>query len=292
MHQRLQWPALDAHYVTTFFSADNFFSKSNSGLGVYFYKDWQGANTVSTSEAALQYSYELHLSRSLSFRAGLQVSYVSRFLNYSYLKFPDQYDDWGYSGATNQPYGSTKVNYLDFSSGGILYSDKIWFGIACNHLNQPDQSYLNTVSSKLPVKLDLTGGYRFDLEERNVKTHGDQGKDVYFTPTFHYKMQGKSDQVDLGVYFLYDHIITGLWYRGIPLLKHYRKNLQNNESAVVQVGWRVNGFTISYSYDITVSKLAVARTGGSHELNLTYIADWPPKKKRVMKRIPCPHFYR
>src|SRR5690606_21890827 len=72
-HQRVQWPALDAKYITSHFSVDNYFKKANSGLGMYVYKDWQGSNTISTVEGALQYAYELPLSPSLSIRAGIQA---------------------------------------------------------------------------------------------------------------------------------------------------------------------------------------------------------------------------
>jgi type IX secretion system PorP/SprF family membrane protein len=120
----------------------------------------------------------------------------------------------------------------------------------------------------------------------------EDGKEVSFTPTAHYKLQGRSDQVDLGLYGLYDHLILGVWYRGIPMLKRYRPGLLNNESMVGLLGWKVKGLSASYSYDFTVSKLARARTGGSHELNITYVWGYPKKKRKVMRRLPCPDFKR
>lgn len=292
-HQRLQWPALDAKYITSHLSVDNYFSKANSGLGLMVYKDWQGSNTIASLEGALQYAYELHLTPKHSFRAGIQASYTSRTVNYAVLYFPDQYSDNGYLGSnTNQPKTADNVQYLDLTSGGIFYSDNYWIGFTYAHMNKPNQSFLDNQESRLPSKYDLTLGYRFDLEKKNEMKELDQGRDVYLTPTAHYKSQGKSDQVDLGVYFLYDHLITGFWYRGIPILKHYRKQLQNNESFVALVGWRVNNLSVSYSFDFTVSKLAPAQTGGSHELNITYLYSLTTKRKKKMKRIPCPHFYK
>ncbi|GAL86685.1 hypothetical protein CHU_1635 [Sporocytophaga myxococcoides] len=290
-HQRVQWPALNAKYITSHFSIDNYFNKANSGVGFMVYKDWQGASTIASTEAAFQYAYELHLTQQHSFRAGIQTSYVSRYIDYSGLYFPDQYDSYGYLGKqTSQPFQNDQVQYLDFSSGGIFYSDHYWIGATYAHMNRPNQSFYGE-DSRLPYKLDFIAGYRLDIETRNVNKEINQGRDIYITPTAHYKSQGKSDQIDLGVYFLYDHLITGLWYRGIPLLKHYRWQLQNNESMVILAGWRVNGLSISYSFDHTVSKLAPAHTGGSHELNITYLYELTRKRKKIIKKIPCPHFY-
>jgi len=291
-HQRIQWPELDAKYITSHLSIDNYFSKANSGIGVMIYKDWQGANIISSTESALQYAYELHLTSKHSFRAGIQTSYISRYINYSGLYFPDQYSSNGYLGKqTNQPISNDVIQYWDFTSGGIFYSEDYWFGVTYAHMNQPNQSFYGEVS-RLPYKLDFIGGFRIDFEKKNELKEGYQGRDIYLTPTAHYKLQGKSDQFDLGLYLLYNHLITGFWYRGIPLLKHYRWSLQNNESIVLLAGWRVNSLSISYSYDYTVSKLAPTRTGGSHELNITYLYDTSRKKRKIMKRIPCPNFYK
>lgn len=286
-HQRLQWPALDAKYITSHVSVDTYFSDINSGVGLMIYKDWQGSNTLSSMETALQYAYELHLTRKHSFRAGLQVSYVSRFVDYSVLSFPDQYSQNGYLGPqTNQPTHLDNVRYVDFTSGGIFYSHNYWVGLAYAHMSQPNQSFLNE-ESRLPYKLDFTAGYRIDIEKKTTINELNQGRDIYLTPTVHYKSQGKSDQLDLGVYFLYDQLITGLWYRGLPLAKQYRSGLQNNESVVAIVGWKINRLSMSYSYDFTVSKLVRANTGGSHEINITYIYK-PSKQHKPMRKIPCP----
>jgi len=287
-HQRLQWPALEAKYITSLLSLDYYFEKYNSGIGVMVYKDWQGGSRIATSEIDFQYSYELSINKYYSFRAGFQGSYVSRNVNYNVLTFPDQFTSKGYTGQnTNEPFDGQNKNYLDLSVGGILYSRNIWAGITYSHINQPNQSFYDN-ESLLPYKLTFIGGYKIVLVEDDGRS--DKVKEVSITPTFHYKLQGKSDQVDIGIYGLYHAIIGGLWYRGIPLFKKYNRHLQNNESFVILGGYKYHNFSISYSYDFTVSKLVRAITGGSHELNLTYVFDWPKQKRRFRKRLPCPHF--
>ncbi|ABG58904.1 hypothetical protein CHU_1635 [Cytophaga hutchinsonii ATCC 33406] len=287
-HQRLQWPRLDAKYITSSFSIDHFFTKTKSGLGLMVLRDVQGSNIISSTEISMQYSYELILTSKLAFRAGAQGTYASRYVNYSYLKFPDQYTVDGFTGqSTQEPFGHNTVSYFDVSVGGILYSDKFWAGVSVYHMNTPNQSFYGDASN-LPVKTTFMGGYRFDLSPKNDRSRV-QDDEVTLTPTFNYKAQGKSDQLDLGLYGIYHHLMLGMWYRGIPV-KHYNKGLQNNESIVCLIGWKIRGLRLGYSYDFTVSKLSLGRTGGSHEINITYIFSKPPKKKKPIKKIPCPDF--
>lgn len=289
-HQRVQWPSLDAKYVTSHFSVDTYFDDVNSGVGLMVFRDVQGFNNITTLETALQYAYEIHLSRRHTLRAGIQAGYVSRDLNYAALRFPDQYNTYGYMGPqTNQPKDAERISYLDFTSGAIFYTKNYWMGASYAHMNEPNQSFYDD-QSRLPYKVDLTGGYRIDIQQKDKSKITNQGKDVYLTPTVHYKTQGKSDQFDMGLYLLYDYLIAGVWYRGIPLMKTYRFGLQNNESMVVLGGVKLfEQLSISYSYDFTVSKLAGYNTGGSHEINITYIHK-REKTKFVGKKMPCPDF--
>jgi type IX secretion system PorP/SprF family membrane protein len=187
-HQRLQWPRLDAKYTTSTFSIDHFFSKAKSGLGLMILRDVQGSNIISSTELSLQYSYELIISSKLAFRVGAQGSYASRYINYNYLKFPDQYSVNGFTGqSTLEPFEGNKVNYFDVSIGGLLYSSNFWSGISIYHLNTPDQSFYGDVSN-LPMKITLMGGYKFYVTNHdNHKLNEDQ--EISITPTFNYKSQ-------------------------------------------------------------------------------------------------------
>ncbi|WMJ74629.1 type IX secretion system membrane protein PorP/SprF [Cytophagaceae bacterium ABcell3] len=289
LHQRLQWPSLDARYITSMFSADHYFEKQRSGVGIIAFRDWQGASIINSSHIGLQYAYELPISEKLTFRAGLEASFVSRSLNYALLTFPDQYSVAGFlDNPTNEPLDGSSVTYADLSSGGILYHENFWVGLSAHHMNTPNQSFYGDLSN-LPVKWAVTGGYKIVLR-KNQSTASLEEKTFSITPTFHYKTQGRSDQTDIGLYALYDNIIAGVWYRGIPYLKRYREYLHNNESMVVLLGFKIDNLSISYSYDVTVSKLAGAQTGGSHEINLTYLTDWPPRRGKPRRKLPCPRF--
>jgi hypothetical protein len=113
------------------------------------------------------------------------------------------------------------------------------------------------------------------------------------TPTVQYRHQGKFDQMDLGLYYTFEPLIIGTWYRGVPFKS--LNGIVNNESIVLLVGYTLKSLkdvlNIGYSYDYTISKLGPG-SGGAHEFSIVY--SWnsrdprkPPKDKLV---IPCPDF--
>lgn len=286
MHNRIQWPTLEAHYYTAMVAVDHYFDKYKSGLGVTILRDVQGTRKISSTEVNILYSYELLISDKLVFKPGLQVGLASRYMDYTGLIYPDQYDDNGFVGPSSSVHENARILYPDVSSGGILYSDKYWVGFSAHHINRPNQSFLGE-DSRLPVKYAFVGGYKFKYTKKDalgVK------KDIIIIPSYHYKFQGKSDQLDLGLYGIYYPAIIGMWYRGIPL-KNYKQHLKNNESFVVLAGWKFFNFHINYSYDFTISRLTRAGTGGAHELNIVYLFRNKNKTKRPMKKIPCPDLY-
>jgi type IX secretion system PorP/SprF family membrane protein len=294
-HQRLQWPYLDAKYTTSQIAVDHFIANYNSGIGLMIQKDFQGAKNVSSTEAHGLYSYELPVSREVSVRAGLDLGYVSRYTSYQ-VTIPRQFNNNGQLPNVANPYDQypSKKGFIDVGSGILVYSKQWWGGLSAHHLNLPNQSPIKSSPDRLPAKFALTGGYKIPLIHKKYMAYMEEETEISLTPTFHYKSQGKSDQLDLGAYVRYSEILFGMWYRGIPV-KHYRTaegdRIQNNESIVAMVGFKYQSFSITYSYDIVVSRLGTYNPGGSHELNITWVHHHHKKKHKQMKRLPCPSFH-
>jgi len=281
-HHRTQWNQLDARYMSYMAGGDHFISRYHSGLGGYVLYDQQGQSILNSYEANLQYAYEAVLTEKLVARLGLQAGLVSRVLDYSSLLFPDQLDQNGSIGATQANTGGIqRIWYPDLSSGAMVYTDKFWMGVAAHHLNRPNQSFIGD-ESRLPVKFSMNGGYKIVI--KNTKRYR-----LSVTPSLYYKLQGKSDQLDLGLYGIAHPFLVGIWYRGLPLIKKYRSGLQNNESVIVMLGYKFERIQLTYSYDFTVSKLAKAGTGGVHEISVVYCFK-RDASKRPMKLLPCPDF--
>ena len=113
------------------------------------------------------------------------------------------------------------------------------------------------------------------------------------SPAVQYRHQGKFDQMDVGLYFTFEPIVLGTWYRGIPFKAV--NGFVNNESIVLLIGFTQLGakdaINIGYSYDYTISKLGPS-SGGAHEFSLVYT--WPMRNPRKPPKdkliIPCPSF--
>lgn len=290
LHQRFQWMSLDARYQTSYVAWDNHFEKLRGGIGVSASHDIQGGNKLVSDNVAVQYATEIPLSGNWALRAGAQFELGFRSINYASFQYAQDFTDDGYQGNSYNQYGTERFYYPDISTGLLLYASHLWIGVSSHHMNEPSQTFYNNTNNKLPMKLAFTGGYKYILktQPRGKLSFTDEVAEYSLTPTFHYKMQGKSDQLDLGFYSQLDMLLVGLWYRGIPIVKNYN-NILNNESMVGLLGIKYRNIAFAYSYDFTVSRLYRARTGGSHELNLTFYFE-KQNKKKPMKRLPCPDF--
>ncbi len=115
-----------------------------------------------------------------------------------------------------------------------------------------------------------------------------------------YLRQGASDQLSLGAYFHYQPIMLGFWYE--DFLCHYSDGENDNEVSVaysdavaILVGFKLEKFTVGYSYDYTVGNTLRGNTGGSHEISLTFnfgtnldYSSSRPRYKRFGK-LYCPN---
>ena len=284
---RYQWPALDASFLTYTVSCDRYFDKYRSGVGLIINSDLATAANLRTTDMGIMYAYQAQLSKKLVFRPALQLSYVSRNIDYSDLTFGTQYNNNGFvGGSTNENLTNNKISYADVSSGGLLYSEDFWIGFSADHMNKPNQSFMNG-ESDLPAKISIFGGYKFLFTPAWRKRYIDPEEEKSISPTILYKMQGKSDQLDIGLYGRYNKLLVGMWYRGIPV-KLYKPERTNNDAIIAMIGFAYKGISIGYSYDLTISKLTVA-TAGSSELTVTYRIK-NKKKRRILKRLPCPEF--
>jgi type IX secretion system PorP/SprF family membrane protein len=286
VNYRNQWIGNSSPFITYSAFADHNFEPKKIGLGVLIKKDRQASGNLTSTDASVLGSYRVDITRKLTFRPGIQASFVTKDANFNSFTFGDQYDNNGLTGAGSVDYTNNKslrFSYLDFSAGGLLYSKEFWIGVAANHINRPRQSF-NHADYPLAPKISVHGGYKFFLEKKRFNGATVERSII---PTFNYRHQGKYDQLDLGVYALYDPVMFGIWYRGIPL-KHYQPGFSNNEALVFMAGLHYNGLSIGYSYDLTISRLN--STGGSHEISLIY--EWAyPYRKRIGGPIPCPKFY-
>jgi type IX secretion system PorP/SprF family membrane protein len=295
VNYRTQWTSLPSPFVTYAASFDHYIAPYSSGVGMLLQRDRQGDGKLTSTSATLLYSYHVWVSEKVTFIPALQVGFTNRSVNYADFVFGDQLNASGANGlptADNIVNGPNK-NYVDIGTGGLLYSDKFWLGISAHHLNKPNQAF--TGNFRLPIQTSIHGGYKFLLDEdrRLPQKYRLNSKEKSISPTFLYKSQGEYDQLDLGVYAIYEPLMFGLWYRGIPI-KKYKEGINNNECLVFMAGIHYMGFTFCYSYDLTISTFKPA-SGGAHEIAVIYQWEIPYSNYRPKKhprKVSCPSFYK
>jgi type IX secretion system PorP/SprF family membrane protein len=299
LNYRNQWPSLSSTYITTSFTAEHYSDKYNSGIGMIFTTDNQYAD-LNTTNVGLQYAYNMQLTEDISLRLGVQGLNVSRGIGSKWDKFVfgDQLNTSGNNtgNPTSDPIaagGNARINYLDFSSGALVYNANLWGGLAVRHLNRPDYSFIKDKSVKLPMLISLHGGYKFYLPDGiiDMGLGDDLGREKSVTPSFLYERRGPYQHLDLGCYLTYSPMILGAWYRGLPLFGQDKSGATRNVAAVFMLGYKQDNLTIGYSYDANLlSKLNY--TGGAHEISISYNLNLDKGnksyKKKKAKPIPCP----
>lgn len=287
---RNQWPNIARGYVTAAVSYDYNLAQANSGVGFLATMDQAGTAGMKSSQVNFLYSYRVIVDNKWVIASGLSFGYAFRTIDFNKLVFGDQLQfDSRAQVPSDDPalYNLGMASYFDFNAGMLAYNKTFWFGFAASHLNHPNRSLVSQ-EAPLPIKATLHGGIRIPLNHSPLKPQ----HQAVLAPSFVYKKQGDFDQLDVGAHLLYEPIIVGLWYRGIPIQQEVADNL-SQDAVVVILGFQLPQMEVMYSYDFTVSKLG-SMSGGTHEVALKYKLEIArPARNRVKDRgkmIPCPTF--
>lgn len=265
LNYRNQWPNLSGTYVTYAASYDQHIDAISGGLGINVMQDDQARGTLKTTAVNLMYSYLLPVTREFSLKLALQAGYFQKSLDKNKLNFGDMIDyRRGFVWNTQEILPKAQVSSIDFGGGILGYSKRYFVGAAFHHVTQPEEGLLT--SSKLPLKITGHAGAIIPLEK---------GNESYISPNVLFMQQQNFTQLNLGLYFVKNQFVGGIWYR-------------NSDAFIVLLGVQTDHFKIGYSYDVTISRLAT-NSAGSHEVSMQMQFECRPKKKKY-RTISCPSF--
>ncbi len=307
-------------------SYDEHFDKIHGGIGVQFWGDRAGeGGIINMYNASFMYSFKVKVSKKFNLRLALQASYQNKSIDFNKLTFGDMIDPrYGFVYSTNEQIGNwiNAINTVDFSAGILGYTKHLYFGFAAKHIatlslspNYTPYSFLEgNADGNFYDMLKLTAhvGANFDLKRKSKKETS--FGDISISPNFIYEHQLGFNYFNEGLYFNFYPFTIGLWCRhgltynythevptvdanGDPVLDddgnavvHVEKDkIYNSDAIIFMFGIEYNMFKIAYSYDLTISKLASATTGGSHEVSLQLLLPCP-KKRKAIKDLQCPSF--
>ncbi|MCB0429216.1 MAG: type IX secretion system membrane protein PorP/SprF [Flavobacteriales bacterium] len=268
LNYRNQWGAISGDFVTYSASYDQFVQVLQGGVGLRFLHDRAGQATYSVTQVGFDYAYHQRIANRWTLNFGVEVQYHQRKLDWSKLLFGDQIDNKkGFILPTQEQEPVTTKGVVDFSSGLLVHNKHAFFGVAVNHLTEPDESIIKP-ESPLPMKFTAHAGLNF------YQSHS---TDVMLSPNVLYQQQGDFKELNVGVYTSKGPLVAGLWTR-----------LLERDAVILVLGIKGDMVRVGYSYDVTISKLSPI-TGGSHEFSMAFQFDCKPKKPKL-RPIFCPSF--
>ena len=277
--QRFGFP--NAAYTTYTAAWDQYYPELNSGFGLLISGDTAGegnagGSLLSTYGVSGFYSYNLTVDGSYFIKFGLEAGFSQTRVNWTQLCFLDQLQsnlgstcqDLVGTSSIETPPESNSQSYFDVSAGVMFYSKRYYGGISLKHLNTPDYNFFSddaTLSDGLPVRTTIHGGYQLSLDPTLRRTFG-----AYVAPNFLYVSQGGLSQINVGTLVGYQHFFVGAWFRHA---------IGNADAFILSFGTSVGKVKFSYSYDATVSSLAINNTRGAHEVGIIYNFARPDNEK-------------
>ena len=272
LNYRNDWPNISGNFITTAAAYDQKVEGLSGGLGLIVLTD-NAAKTVKTTRVSAVYAYNQSITRKFSINFGIEATFFQKSLDWNKLTFGDMIDPRrGFVYPTNDLSRGGTSSGIDFSAGVIGYTDKFFFGFATHHLNEPNESLMNSVDVPLPMRYTAHLGAVIPLEVnrgRYAKTED------FISPNIIFTQQGTFQQLNMGLYIKKSSLTGGVWYR-------------NKDAFIITLGLESEYIKVGYSYDITISKLSLG-SGGSHEVSMGFNFACKPKKKSF-RTISCPSF--
>ena len=272
LQYRNQWHSFKNAFTTYSAAYDMPIEKIHGGIGLNVLNDAQGNNLINSMQINLSYSVNIRLSQKYMFNGGLQAGFNQNSLNTSELIFNDNLDpNYGNHGTSAELINITdpNYNYVDFSTGILVYSKRLFYGIAIHHLTEPQQSYYSGQEdvSKLPRK--YTGHFGARLP---VYLYGHYRKKFDISPQLIIQSQGIFQQINYGIFATKRGLTAGTWFRQSFGLRY--------DAVIFLFGYMKNNWQFMYSYDFTVSGLR-GDSGGTSEISLSFFLKKIDKKQRM-----------
>ena len=282
MNHRNQWLGGNTTFHTTSLAADiNLFKsdreyKGYLGVGVFFYKDAGGDSDFGNQTGSLSLSGVLPiLDGGHTLSAGIQGGFASRSGNLNNVFFENQWNGSAFDPTIPQAETATLDNYqyLDFSTG-VMYqfdgsessfsrnnSTKFQVGAAVYHVNKPAMNFSGVQGMQLYRKLVVHTLYAQEIDRTDWAF---EVSGVQFVQGPHYQtiLGGKMKRR-----FMNGSKITGFKQDAYVGFGAYWR-LKDAFIPTVSLDWK--GFKFGMSYDVTISQMRRAYSGGSLEFSLSY----------------------
>ena len=266
---RSQWPNENRRIDTDFaFINTPVGPDREMGLGLTILNQREVFTNYNYFQVNGVYSYNVNLNNEWKLRLGVEAGYGRKNFNFSSLLLEDQIngDNGTISGGSIDPSimnYNNKIDFLDVSSGLLLFSDRAWFGASLKHLNTPNIAFTEYANVPLDMFFSVHTGYSLSLDEAYLPFFPDQTNVLL---TANYMRQAQYNILDFGTALDFEPFILGVIAATNP------EGKSNNSHLLTSINFfgsiQLNRFVLGYSYDTNASKLG--NTQGVHEFSLTW----------------------
>lgn len=244
---RNQWASLAGNFDGYIVSYNHYINKLKSGIGLYYMNETSG-DIYKTQSYHFDFSPTISLDSNWVLKPALEIAYYKKRMT-----------GFIYTGPWGQGYDTSgTLEYGDFSAGLLLYEKYFDFGFAVHHLFEPDERFFLYDEAPLPRRLTAHATYNIPLNKKESS---------FLSPGIIYKAQQDFHEWNLSLACKISQLVFGFGYGQM-------------ETGFYRIGFDNGKFRLSYSYDITVSKLRNA-AAGSHEFFVSHII--PGEKLRNKK---------
>lgn len=270
LQYRNQWGSFENAFATYSASFDIPVEPLQGGLGGYFINDIQADGILSSLQFNLSYAVFLRISEQFRLNGAVQAGYFQNSLNTSRLVFADNLDPYnGNHGTSGELKYLSDPNYqfFDLSIGIMMYSERLFFGLAAHHLTEPNQSFYEGSGDVAPLERKFTAHFGAKLP---VYLHGHYRKKFDISPQVIAQIQGIYQQFNYGIFATKRGLIGGAWFRQNFGFRY--------DAVILMAGFMKRSWQFYYSYDFTVSGLR-GYAGSTHEVSLAFLLNKSEKSK-------------
>jgi len=277
---RNQWNAVNFKpFNTALISFDAPYKKWGFGGQVMNHRAGIGNYNVLQGIGSVAYTVPLDAKRINMISFGVQAGLSQKSVEHQLHTFDNQYTTTNGGGFDNglsngEGFIGQKLIIPELNAGFLYYYAKQqsrlnpFVGVSAFNLLTPQESWYGKDSTnKLPMRIYAHIGSRVNITET-----------IYLIPKMLYMQQDKFSEmtfaVDMGIYLKPSetYVLGGLTFR-------------NRDAFILSVGAKKANYIAKISYDINLSKLAVASNNkGGVELSFTYMHQ--SKKSNAVKICP------
>ncbi len=231
------------------------------GLGAVVLSDVAGSGSLRSTKVYGSLAYHQMLGNSSLLSAGFNLGWANKRIDFSSLKFPDQFDGQFFDNTlpTGVALSNTSTSYFDMQAGmnyAYFPTEDIYVnaGYSIHHVNKPRETFFEDETNDGTIPLRHIGFLNALLKVR---------QNLIINPNIYYTNQAKASEMVFGLNGSFNlsgqgdmQFIGGVYYR-------YK------DAFIPTAGFEVSNLRFIFSYDATSSQLKnFNRSRGALEVSI------------------------